>query len=361
VSFYSKLRYSFGNEDWDTEHKALQIQPHDQVLCVTASGDRPLNLLTKELKEITAVDANPLQNALFDLKRVSLVKLTYPDYMAFLGVSPSQNRLQTYSQLQKDLDPMTSCLWELLPKKIDRGVLYEGSVEKLLKRVSAWFHFFQGRKIETLFAYDDLEQQQQFISTRWHTPLWKKAFQIALHPALARTLIRDPGLYEFVDPTIDAGAQLYERFQNYLKRNLAKESILLSLIFNGRVDPRYFPPYLTEEGVSKIKKQVDKASFHTDDLVSYTEKAKPESFDCFSISDVASYLSKEQFASLMEGIYRCAKPNARFCLRQLLSNHQIPTHLAPYFQRNTPLEQQLQQEDRCFLYSFMVGTIKKSH
>jgi S-adenosylmethionine-diacylglycerol 3-amino-3-carboxypropyl transferase len=60
ANFYSRLSYSFGNEDWLTEHKALQIQPTDSVLCVTASGDRPLNLLTKELKALVAVDANPL-------------------------------------------------------------------------------------------------------------------------------------------------------------------------------------------------------------------------------------------------------------------------------------------------------------
>jgi len=357
--FYSRLSYSFGNEDWNSEHKALQIQPSDSVLCVTASGDRPLNLMTKELKEIVAVDANPLQNALFELKRVALSKLPYPDYISFIGVRPSENRLQTYLQFAKDLDPMASAFWEILPKKIERGVLYEGSVEKLLKIASSFMRVFRGKKIAALFAMDDLQKQKQFIANHWHTYMWKKFFHIGLHPFITRNFIKDPGLYEYVDPNFHVGDQLYERLHNYLNRHLAKESVLLSLIFNGKVDPLHFPPYLTEKGVNKIKNQIGKSRFYTDDLVSYVSRAKENTFDCFSISDVASYLSKEQFDTLVEGVYRCAKPGARFCLRQFLSNHQIPKHLAPFFQRNHALEKQLQEDDRCFVYSFIVGNIVK--
>ena len=360
ANFYSRLSYSFGNEDWDTEHKALQIRPSDRVLCVTASGDRPLNLLTKELKELVAVDANPLQNALFDLKRVALSHLAYDDYLAFMGATTSQDRMKTYVQIEQKLDPMSSALWELLHKKIARGILYQGSVEKLLKFTSQMIRTCRGsKKVDGLFANKTLKDQQKFLTDHWHTYLWKKTFHLGLHPFLTRNFIKDPGLYEHIDPTIHVGDQLYLRIHNYLNRHLAKESILLSLFFNGKVEPKYFPPYLTKEGIKKIKKQVDKTDFHTADLVSYVSKAQSNSFDCFSVSDVASYMGKEDFNKLAEGIFRCAKPGARFCIRQLMSNHQIPSHLASNFKRNLKLDQQLQEEDRCCVYTFMTGVIEK--
>ncbi len=359
-SFYSRLSYSFGNEDWNTEHKALQIRPTDSVLCVTASGDRPLNLLTRELRDLIAVDANPLQNALFDLKRVALSTLSFEEYLRFLGVSPSKERLKTYSQIEKGLDPMSSALWELLPKKIEKGILYEGSVEKLLKFTSKAIRTLRGKqKVDRLFGHTDLEQQKEFLREEWHTFFWKKAFDIALHPTLTRTFVKDPGLYEHVDSNIHVGKQLYARIHNYLDHHLARESLLLSLIFNGKVDPHYFPPYLQKEGVHQIKRQVNKTQFHTDDLVSYVTKAPSNSFDCFSVSDVASYIGKEDFNRLVEGIFRCAKPGARYCIRQFLSNHQIPAHLKPHFKRNTQLDQELQAEDRCCVYTFMTGVIEK--
>lgn len=358
-SFYSRLSYSFGNEDWETEQKALQLKPTDTVLCVTASGDRPLNLLTRELSHLVAIDANPLQNALFDLKRTALHTLPYKNYLAFIGVDSCKKRLKTYSEIENLLDPMTSALWEQLPNKINRGVLYEGTVEKILNALSSMMRIFRGKKIDQLFSMNNLEEQKVFLLEKWHTNFWKKTFHIALHPAITRTFIRDPGLYEYVDPNIHIGNHIYSCVHNYLNCYLAKESVLLSLIFKGKVDRNHFPPYLTEEGVKKIKQQVSKTEFHTADLITYVENAQNSSFDCFSLSDVASYMNKEQFNRLVEGVYHAAKPGARFCMREFLSNHEIPHHLTPYFKRDQALEQKLQKEDRCFVYKFMVGTIEK--
>ncbi|HKZ00179.1 MAG TPA: DUF3419 family protein, partial [Rhabdochlamydiaceae bacterium] len=67
ANFYSRLSYSFGNEDWITELEALRIKPGDRVVCITASGDRPLHLLLADLGELVSVDANPFQNHLFEL------------------------------------------------------------------------------------------------------------------------------------------------------------------------------------------------------------------------------------------------------------------------------------------------------
>jgi S-adenosylmethionine-diacylglycerol 3-amino-3-carboxypropyl transferase len=360
-SFYSRLSYSFGNEDWETEHKALQITSQDRVLCVTASGDRPLNLLTKELHQLITIDANPLQNALFDLKRAALSSLPYDDYLAFMGATPSSTRLKIYKQLEKTLDPMSSALWELAPRKIAQGILYQGSVERLLKITSRMIRLLRGpSKVDKLFANSNLQQQQQFVAEHWHTYLWEKAFHILLHPVVTRTFVKDPGLYAYVDPKFHVGNQLYERIHDYLNRHLASESPLLSLILNGKVHPHHFPPYLRKEDIKKIKKQLHKTQFHTDDLISYVSRAPACAFDCFSLSDVASYMSKEDFMRLMEGILHSAKPGARFCIRQLLTNHQIPPHLAPHFKRNITLDQQLQQEDRCCVYAFMTGIIDKT-
>ena len=68
AKFFKRLSYSIGNEDWETEREALSIQADDKVLCITASGDRPLNLLMNECREIVSIDANPVQNYLLELK-----------------------------------------------------------------------------------------------------------------------------------------------------------------------------------------------------------------------------------------------------------------------------------------------------
>ena len=71
--FYERLNYSFGNEDPFTELKALRIKPSDTVVCVTASGDRPLNLMSCPLEKIYCVDLNPIQNHLLSLKLQTII------------------------------------------------------------------------------------------------------------------------------------------------------------------------------------------------------------------------------------------------------------------------------------------------
>ena len=194
-NFYSRLSYSFGNEDWRTEHKALKIQPSDRVLCVTGSGDRPLNLLTTDLQEIITIDANPIQNALFDLKKTALSSLSSNDYCSFLGIDPHLNRLNLYHQIASKLDPISNTIWKKHSGKIRRGVVYEGALEKCLKKISQILRSFQKKKIDTLFSFDDLEEQREFLQKKWHSPFLTLAFKIGLNPFLSRMIFGDPGLY----------------------------------------------------------------------------------------------------------------------------------------------------------------------
>ena len=63
---------------------------------------------------------------------------------------------------------------------------------------------------------------------------------------------------------------------------------------------------------------------------------------------------------MIQAVYRCAKPGARFSIRQFLTKYKIPKKMSSYFERDTDLEKQLSDEDRCFVYTFTTGTIKKT-
>ena len=358
-AFYSRLSYSIGNEDWKTEQKALQIQPTDQILCVTASGDRPLNLLFSDCQKIISVDANPYQNALLDLKKAALRLFDYEHYIAFLGISPCSLRLNMFNSLEEHLHPVSRKYWKENRKKIEKGVLYQGSIEKWTRLASHLIYFFRQQKIEKLYACKTLEEQQQFIESEWTSGAWKRTFDVLLHPNFTRFFLPDPCLYQNIDPNIRVSSYLYNRLHDSLKRFPVRENIIVSLILQGKVFEEGFSPYLTTEGSKVIKERLERISFQTTDLISYLEQAPSESFDCFSLSDVASYLSKEDFIRLAKAVFKAAKPGARFCIRQCMSRYELPREIAPYFQRDSKLENDLEMEDRCFIYNFLVGHVKK--
>ena len=361
--FYDRLSYSFGNEDWVTERDALGIEPNDQVLCVTASGDRPLNLLASPCKRIVSIDANPMQTACFDLKKAALVTLDYDEYLAFLGLSQKKNRLETFeTKLKKYIKPESLPCLQLLRKEIKNGIIYQGVVEKTLRVASRVIRFMKSSSVDKLFGFDNLKDQMDHVNLSWKKPIVNLVFKVLLHPTFTRHVIKDPGLYENVDENIHVGNHLYERFLWSLQNFPAKENILLSLLLKGKIFEESYPPYLDQEKSKLIRDRIDCINTQTIDLHSYLREArtKGEKFDCFSLSDVASYLTLDQFNELMELVYACANDGARFSIRQFLSNYKIPEHLAPHFNRNRTLEEKLKEQDRCFIYTFTTGTITKS-
>lgn len=357
--FFKRLNYSFGNEDWCTESKALKIKPHDRVVCITASGDRPLNLLMSECKEMVAVDLNQHQNQLLKLKAAAMYHLDFKDYLAFLENKKHLNCKKTLQGLSHLLSQDTVRYWNDHQKDLHKGILYQGAIEKWTKSISFFTKVFRKEKQKRLFAFDDIEQQKLFVQQEWDSPRWKKAFGIVLNPYITRYLFKDPGLHEFLDNSLHVGDYIYNRMNKSLEKSLAKENLLISLILLGKVLPAGYPPYLTEQGTHSIRKRLSKLSVVTANVIDYLESVPSSSIDAFSLSDIASYMDGKNFERLTHAISRAATPNARFCIRQFLSNHKIPTPLQSIFKRNHALEQELEHEDRCFVYRFLTGSIKK--
>lgn len=358
-SFYSRLSYSFGNEDWRTEQKALNIQPDDSVLCITASGDRPLNLLLVSCKEMVSIDANPIQNHLLHLKTAALKELDYEEYISFLGAKPSTQRGELFRKITGCLPSDSLIFWQSQQRNLANGVLYAGAIEKKMKIVSKMLHLLRGKKIDQLFSFDDLKKQGDFLINFWDTKTWRKIFDITLHPSITKIFIKDPGLYENLEESFHVGKYIYKRMHSSLERFPAKENLILSLCLQGKVYEESYPPYLKENESQLIKDHLNLLSIETTDLITYLESAEENSFDCFSLSDVVSYMSYASFENVLKKILKCAKPNARFCIRQFLTRYPIPKELQKNFQRDFALEEQLEQEDRCFLYRFLVGVVNK--
>lgn len=357
-NFFSQLSYSYGNEDWITEQQALQIKPSDTVLCITASGDRPLNLLVNDCKEMVSIDANKQQNHLLKLKMAAMQHLSYEEYLAFLGAERSKKRLAALKSFSTNMDEEASQFWAENDRMIAKGVLYQGAVERITRYASRVLRCFRGKKIAKLFKIDDIEEQRRFVKEHWNTRAWKKFVELFCHPRITKLLIDDPGFQEYLGP-VQPGVYFYQRMEASLETCLAKQNPIISFILKGKVGKEAFSPYLTQNGTKEIKKRLNRLTIKTQNVIDYLEKTHEPTFDCFSLSDIASYMSKEDFERLLRGIIKTAKPGARFCLRQFLSYLEIPADLQHHFQRDRDLEQRLEKEDKCFVYRFFTGTIMK--
>ena len=83
------INYSQCWEDPEILMKALNINTDDIVLSVTSGGDNTIALLLSNPQKVIAIDLNPAQNYLLELKLAATKVLSYDEYLSFLGITES--------------------------------------------------------------------------------------------------------------------------------------------------------------------------------------------------------------------------------------------------------------------------------
>ena len=84
--FGNEFIYAFTWEDSRVDQRLLKIGPEDVLLCVTSAGDNLLDyLLSANPRRIHAVDLNPNQNHLLELKIAAYQALPYVDFWKLFG------------------------------------------------------------------------------------------------------------------------------------------------------------------------------------------------------------------------------------------------------------------------------------
>ena len=93
------LIYNTCWEDPAVDRKALNLGPNDTVLAITSAGCNVLDYALLGPKRIHAVDANPRQTALLELKLAAIRCLDYEDFFALFGRGHHDDSAQLYCKL----------------------------------------------------------------------------------------------------------------------------------------------------------------------------------------------------------------------------------------------------------------------
>ncbi len=357
--FANSIAYSGCNEDSSSELQALNITENDKVVCVTASGGRALNLLLKKPKKLVAIDLNPIQNYLFELKLAGIKHLSYDDYLKFLGVRDSDKRIFLYDQIKNSLSKEAKAFWdERISSILTKGVIYRGNFERFLYCFAFVMRMFRNNKTKELFTFKTIENQREFYEKRWNTPFWTFLTGILFSRPVCRYILQDPGFYQYVPGDVQVHDYLRSRVNHSLKNHLASENFFAAIFFLGQyLDGKALPLYLQKEHFYTLKENIPEIDIEVilEPLEKYLWSLPEGSIDKFSLSDVSAYLNAESFESLLHAVHFAGKPGSIFCLRHFIRKRKIPASVEQKFSYNTELEEELNFSDRTFVYSFKVG------
>jgi betaine lipid synthase len=85
TQFNDEYIYAFTWEDSRVDERILKLGPEDKVVAISSAGDNILAYLAQSPARVHAVDLNPTQNHLLELKAASYSALPYADFWKIFG------------------------------------------------------------------------------------------------------------------------------------------------------------------------------------------------------------------------------------------------------------------------------------
>jgi S-adenosylmethionine-diacylglycerol 3-amino-3-carboxypropyl transferase len=354
------ILFSACQEDSRSELAAFGSLEGKRVFAVTAGGGRVLNLLIDKPRSITAVDLNPAQNALLELKIAAVRGLDHGAYLRFLGIRPADDRVATYERhLRDQLSFGARRFFDGIPKAIGAGILFQGKMEKYLRVGAKVLKLGHPFGLKNLLDARNLDEQRAAMA-RWETPFWKGVAHLVGNKHIIARLSGDPGFYRNLPPKPPLHEVLYDRVHRHLKHNLLRENSFLQLVLHGRyVYEDVLPIYLNANTFETIKAALAETAIDIQTTtVTDALAASSTGFDAFSISDICSYLDPEPNHRLFELVLSAAKPGARLCSRSNIFHRPLAPEHAARVNREPELEARLSLHDHATVHEFVVGEIR---
>lgn len=349
----SNLLFGMSWEDPSSDRRALTITPGDTVTTISSGGCNTLTLLLDNPAKIYAVDINPSQSYLMQLKIAAVRHLDHEELLAFLGLAPSERRLNILDRLADDLTPDAFAYWRAKAKAVQEGVMYAGRYESFIGKFIRLLRVVQGRKrIENFFRCETLEKQRVYFDEIWNTLQWRLLFKLAFN----KRMLAKRGLTADYFKFDDGSSSFAESFFRRSRHAMCEIPIATNYFLAQYLRACYWsldsvPDYLRRENLPTVKNRLGRIEVITWDAQGWFSNQPDSSIDAFSLSNICELMSPEEVGRLFAEVARTARTGARICFRNLIVPRTVPENLCNRIELQENLSRELLAEDRSFVYS----------
>lgn len=215
-----------------------------RVLCVGSGGCTALSMLTSPAVErVDAIDINPAQVELIELKRAAVATLPLHEQLVLFGErgEPSRgDRVGLYDQLRVVLPQRSRAYWDARRHELKVGLHKLGTFDQMVAEVGAAFEEA---------GVDPLERPAQALGLE----SWWEIFQRVFDAGRLRERIGN-AMTGYSD-TRSFAQHFSAAFAAALRRWAKQDNYFLHHIFRRTYNPDagVCPPYLLEEGQAAIR------------------------------------------------------------------------------------------------------------
>jgi S-adenosylmethionine-diacylglycerol 3-amino-3-carboxypropyl transferase len=375
------LVYNTCWEDPRLDRVALELSPDDKVLVITSAGCNALDYALTGPKHVFAVDMNPRQNALLDLKIAGIKHLEYETFFDMFGKGRLHRARRIYrEQLRRHLPRRSRRYWD---KKIKffksrrRPFYYRGTSGTFARLINLYIDRVVKLRpqVNQLLDATSVEEQREIYDTHVRPRLWTRSLRFAMSRDMTMALLGVPrSQRDHIEKSFET--KIIGYIDNCLEAVFAELPLADNYFWRVYLTSRYTreccPEYLKEDNFHRLKEGlVDRVSTHTNSVQGFLE-SHDGTISKFVLLDHMDWLCDKHFPILeaeWQAIVRCAAPNARIIWRsgglhtEFVDRVQVmmdgrPRALGELLTYHRELARELHQRDRVHTYgSFHIADL----
>ncbi|TWU64874.1 DUF3419 family protein [Crateriforma conspicua] len=270
------LIYNTCWEDPLLDRQALQLGPQDSVALITSAGCNSLDYALEGPAEVHAIDVNPLQNALLELKIAAIRSLEFDDFFQLFGHGRHADWQSIYRDRVRDqLSDVAKRTWD---KRIN---FFDGSHRRrsfYFRGTSGLFAWLINRyvrrrpelrsAVDELLEADSLEQQREIYRRRnVDHLLWTRPLRWMLRRDATMAMLGVPrSQRNQIDRDYPGGLAKFiqDRIAHVFQNMPLKDNYFWRVYLTGEYTPECCPEYLRADNFSALKAGlVDRIKVHT--------------------------------------------------------------------------------------------------
>lgn len=329
--YQRNLLYNTCWEDPALDIEALELRPDSEVLVIASAGCNALDYALEGPRAVHAVDANPRQIALLDLKIAGIRALDWDDFFLLFGHGRHPGWKNLYRERLRPLLPEASQrIWDRKGRWFQHragtrsfyyhglsGVVARSVVTSLRLRRKLWSW------LEALFAASSVERQRQIYDEHIGPALIGKQLGWLLNRQVTMSMLGVPWpqreAIRLEHPEEGVAGFVRACLKAVFRDLPLRDNYFWSLYMNGRYREDCCPRYLSRDGFARLKAGlVDRVHAHVDTVTGFLRRDQPMDVNRFVLLDHMDWMSHSFPADLAEewdAIIARARPGSRILWR----------------------------------------------
>ena len=323
----NNLVYNTCWEDPRLDRVALDISNDDDILVITSAGCNALDYALAGPRSVQAVDMNPRQNALLDLKIAGIRELGFEQFFQMFGEGHLSEINDLYpSRLRQHLPDWSRSFWDRKIKWFrnrKRSFYYRGTsgmFARMIRRYMEKVIRVQSTVCQMLEC-DTVEEQQKIYDEKLYPKFWTGPLKFTLKRDTTLSMLGVPKAQRRqIETQYEGGVLKY--IQDCIEAVFAKiplkDNYFWRVYITGKYTRDCCPEYLREENFERLKAgTVDCVATHTNSVQGFLEKYEGK-ISRFVLLDHMDWLSDHFFPLLeseWQAIVNTSTPDARVIWR----------------------------------------------